>query len=160
MPGEKGHFKIPQVGIVRIDDDVEIGAGCTIDRATLGETRIHRGVKTDNHVHIAHNVTVGENSLLVAKVAIGGSSTIGRNVIIAGSADVADHVTIGDRAIVGPRAGIAKSVPEGHIVSGAPEMPHRTWLKMVRVLPELPELKKRILAIEKKVKESIDGSQP
>jgi UDP-3-O-[3-hydroxymyristoyl] glucosamine N-acyltransferase len=96
----------------------------------------------------------------VAQVGIAGSVTIGKNVIIAGAASISDHVTIGDRAIIGPRAGIAKSVPEGHVVSGVPEMPHRTWLKVSRLLPELPELKKKILALEKKMKERIDGSQP
>ena len=158
VPGEAGHFKIPQVGIVRIDDDVEIGAGNTIDRATLGETRIHCGVKTDNQVHIAHNVSVGENTLIIAQSGIAGSVTVGKNVIIAGGVSITDHISIGDGAIIGPKAGVAKSVPAGQVVSGIPEMPHRTWLKVSRILPELPELKKKLAAIEKLVKERDDGS--
>lgn len=156
-PSDQGHYKIPQVGIVQIDDDVEIGVSNTIDRATLGVTHIHRGVKTDNLVHIAHNVTVGEHTIIVAQVVIGGSATIGKNVIIAGGAAISNHVTVGDRAIIGPRAGIAKPVPEGHIMSGSPEMPHRTWLKVSRILPELPDMRKRILALEKKMKEIDNG---
>ena len=150
-PDGSRHFKIPQVGNVRIDDDVELGAVNTIDRATMGTTHICRGVKTDNQVHIGHNVFVGEDTLIVAQVIVGGSVHIGKGVIIAGGAAISDHVSIGDGAIVGPRAGIAKSVAPGEILSGAPEMPHRQWLKMSRVLPELPELKKRIRALEKRL---------
>lgn len=147
------HVKIPQVGIVRIDDDVEIGANNTIDRATFGETRIGCGVKTDNGVHIGHNVTVGENTLIIAQTIIGGSAKIGKGVIIAGGAAISQHVSIGDGAIVGPMTGVAKPVPAGQVVSGAPEMPHRTWLRVHRVLPNLPELKKRLQAIEKQLSE-------
>lgn len=150
-PSEEGHLKIPQIGNVVIDDDVEIGANNTIDRGTMGATRIHRGVKTDNQVHIAHNVTVGEDSLIVAQVGISGSVHIGKKVVLAGGAGISGHVEIGDGAIVGPRAGIAKSVPAGDIVSGAPAMPHRQWLRVHRVFPELPELKKQIRQLEKRL---------
>jgi UDP-3-O-[3-hydroxymyristoyl] glucosamine N-acyltransferase len=145
------HHKIPQTGFVQIDDDVEIGACNTIDRATFGCTHIQKGVKTDNLVHIAHNVTVGEYTIIVARVVIGGSVSIGKRVLIAGGAAISDHVAIGDGAIIGPLAGIGKAVPDGHVVSGAPEMPHRQWLRMTRVLPQLPELKKKVLAIEKQL---------
>jgi UDP-3-O-[3-hydroxymyristoyl] glucosamine N-acyltransferase len=145
------HHKIPQTGFVQIDDDVEIGACNTIDRATFGHTHIQKGVKTDNMVHIAHNVTVGEHTIIVAQVVIGGSATIGKGVLIAGGAAISDHVTIGDGAIIGPRAGIAKAVPAGHVMSGAPEMPHRQWLKMNKILPQLPDLKKKVRAIEKQL---------
>ncbi|VEN73173.1 UDP-3-O-acylglucosamine N-acyltransferase [Candidatus Desulfarcum epimagneticum] len=148
---DKGrHLKIPQTGIVRIDDDVEIGAGSAIDRATFGETRIRRGVKTDNLVHVAHNVEVGENTLLVAQVGIAGSSRIGNHVVIAGQAGIGGHLEIGDGAIIGPQAGIAKSVKEGDVVSGSPGMPHRVWLRVQRLIPGLPDIKKRITALEKK----------
>jgi UDP-3-O-[3-hydroxymyristoyl] glucosamine N-acyltransferase len=147
------HHKIPQTGFVQIDDDVEIGACNTIDRATFGYTHIQEGVKTDNMVHIAHNVTVGEYTIIVAQVVIGGSATIGKRVLIAGGAAISDHVSIGDGAIIGPRAGIAKAVPDGHVMSGAPEMPHRQWLKMSKILPQLPDLKKKVLAIEKQLKQ-------
>ncbi len=150
-PDGNMYHKIPHTGIVRIDDDVEIGAVNTIDRATFGKTHIGRGVKTDNHVHIGHNVTVGENTVFVAQVGISGSTTIGRNVTFAGQAGVAGHLDIGDRSIIGPQAGIVKSVPEGKIVSGTPEMPHKLWLRVHRVLPTLPEIKKKLAELEKKV---------
>ncbi len=147
----KKYYKIPQTGIVQIDDDVEIGAGNTIDRATFGKTRICQGVKTDNLVHIAHNVTIGENTVIVAQVGISGSTTIGRHAIIAGQAGISEHLIIGDNVTIGPRAGISKSIPNGEVVSGAPEMPHRLWLKVQRIIPRLPELKKKISEIEKKL---------
>ena len=150
-PDGESYFKIPQTGIVQIDDDVEIGANNAIDRATFGKTRICRGVKTDNLVHIAHNVTVGENTLLVAQVAIAGSSTIGRHATIAGQAAISGHITIGDNVTVGPTAGVAKSVPDNQIVSGAPAMPHRLWLRVQRIIPMLPELRKKLSEIEKRL---------
>ena len=145
--------KIPQVGIVRIDDDVEIGAGNTIDRATFGQTWIQKGVKTDNLVHIAHNVTVGENSLIVAQAGIGGSVTIGRHVIIAGQVAVRDHVTIGNNASIGGQSGVSKSVEPGQIMSGTFAMPHSRWLRVQRVLPDLPDLSKKVAALEKRLAE-------
>jgi UDP-3-O-[3-hydroxymyristoyl] glucosamine N-acyltransferase len=150
-PTDRSYYKIPQVGFVQVDDDVEIGANTTIDRATLGKTWIQRGVKIDNLVHIGHNVTVGEDSVLVAQVIVGGSTTIGRHVIIAGGAAIADHITIGDNAVIGPRSGVGKPVAPGDIVSGAPHMPHRTWLRVYRVLPELPAIKKKVRQLEKQL---------
>lgn len=145
------YYKIPHTGIVQIDDDVEIGAGNTIDRATFGKTRICRGVKTDNLVQIAHNVTVGENTILVAQVGISGSVTIGKNAILAGQAGIAGHLNVGDNAIVGPKAGVAKSVPEGQVVSGVVAMPHKLWLRVQNVLPKLPEFIKKVSKIEKRL---------
>lgn len=153
------YHKIPHIGHVQIDDDVEIGACNTIDRATFGRTWIQKGVRTDNLVHVAHNVTVGENTLLVAQVGISGSTTIGRNVILAGQAGVSGHLTIGDRAIVGPQAGIAQSVEPGSIVSGSPEMPHSQWLRVQRTLPKLPELAKRIARLEKRLSADPSGAE-
>jgi len=147
-PDSEKWIKIPQLGIVQIDDDVEIGASNTIDRATFGKTRIGSGVKTDNQVHVAHNVTVGENSVLVAQVGIAGSVTIGKHVILAGQTGVAEHLTIGDGAIIGPSSGVAKDVPEKAVYSGAPAQPHRHWLRVQNVVASLPELKKRILKLE------------
>ncbi len=146
------HFKIPQVGVVQIDDDVEIGACNTIDRATFGKTWIQKGVKTDNQVHIGHNVTVGENTLIVAQVGIAGSTSIGKNVTLAGQAGISGHIKIGDYATIGPQAGISRSVAEGQVVSGTPEMPHRQWLKVNRIIPRLPEIKKRLDKLESMVK--------
>lgn len=148
------HHKIPHTGIVQIDDDVEIGANNTIDRGTFGKTWIRQGVKTDNHVHVAHNVTVGQNTLLVAQVGISGSTTIGKNAILAGQAGIAEHLSIGDHAIVGPQTGVGKSVPDGQaVMSGIPEMPYKVWLRVQRTLPMLPDLKKKIETLEKKIKE-------
>jgi UDP-3-O-[3-hydroxymyristoyl] glucosamine N-acyltransferase len=148
---EEGHHKIVHTGIVRIDDDVEIGACNTIDRAKFDETWIQRGVKTDNLVHVAHNVVVGEEALLIANAGIAGSVTIGRRAIIAGKVAVAPHVKIGDGAIAGPRSGIGKDLAPGEIVYGSPAMPHRTWLKVHRALPRLPELAKQVADLRRRL---------
>jgi UDP-3-O-[3-hydroxymyristoyl] glucosamine N-acyltransferase len=145
------YHKIIHRGIVQIDDDVEIGAGNTIDRATFGKTWIQRGVKTDNLVQIAHNVTVGQDTVIVAQVGISGSVTVGKHVILAGQAGISGHLSIGDNAIIGPQSGIAQSVPEGEVVSGSPEMPHRTWLRVQRILPGLPDLKKQLSRLESRL---------
>ena len=152
-PDGKVYHKQPHTGIVRIGDDVELGANNTIDRATFGETRIGTGVKTDNLVHIAHNVTIGDHTVVVSQVGISGSVSVGDNVILAGQAGIAGHLTIGDGAIVGPRAGIAKDVPPGQVVMGAPEMPQKRWLRVQRIVPMLPELKKRLEKVEKRIKQ-------
>jgi UDP-3-O-[3-hydroxymyristoyl] glucosamine N-acyltransferase len=151
------YIKIPHRGIVQVDDDVEIGACNTIDRATYGRTWLQRGVKTDNLVHIAHNVTVGENTVIVAQVGISGSVTIGRQVILAGQAGVAGHLSIGDGATVGPRAGVVRSVAPGDVVSGTPQMPHRQWLRVQRVTPQLPDLARRLRELEKRL-EDLEGT--
>ena len=145
------YHKIPQTGIVRIDDDVEIGACNTIDRATFGRTWIKRGVKTDNLVHVAHNVVVGEDTVLVAQVGVSGSVTIGSHSILAGQTGVAGHVTIGNRVTVGARAGINKSIPDGQIVSGFPAVPHRLWLKASSIIPKLPDMKKKLRELERRI---------
>ncbi len=150
-PDGEVYHKIPHIGIVQIDDDVEIGACNTIDRATFGKTWIQKGVKTDNLVHVAHNVTVGENTVLVAQVGISGSTTIGKHAILAGQAGISGHLKIGDNAVVGPQAGVGKSVPDGQVVSGSPEMPHKLWLRACRIIPRLPELKKRLNSMEKQL---------
>jgi len=155
-PDGEIYHKIPHTGIVQIDDDVEIGAGNTIDRGTFGRTWIQRGVKTDNLVHIAHNVTVGENTLLVAHVGIAGSVTIGKHAILAGQTGVAGHLSIGDNVTVGPQSGVTKSVPNGETVSGSPEMPHNLWLRVQRIIPMLPEMKKKLTELEKKVSQLLE----
>jgi UDP-3-O-[3-hydroxymyristoyl] glucosamine N-acyltransferase len=147
------HHKIPQVGGVIIEDDVEIGSNTTIDRATLGNTVIKQGTKIDNLVQIAHNVTIGEYCFVVAQVGIAGSSTLGNYVILAGQVAVADHVTIKDRVIVSAKSGIMRDLEAGQVVAGSPAMPQRDWLKVQAVLPKLPELKKRIIGLEKQIQE-------
>ena len=150
-PDGMQYVKIPQTGIVQIDDDVEIGACNTIDRATFGKTWLQRGVKTDNLVHIAHNVTVGEDSALVAQVGVSGSVTIGKHVILAGQAGISGHLTIGDNAVNGAKGGVSKSVAPGDIRSGAPSMPHKLWLKVRTTYPKLPEMFKRLANLEKRL---------
>ncbi len=145
------HEKMTHAGNVCIGDNVEIGACNTIDRGTFGKTWLKNGVKTDNLVHIAHNVIIDENSLVIAQAGVAGSSKIGKNVIIAGRAGISGHVTIGDNAIVGPCAGVLNDVPPNKIVSGIPEVPHKLWLKISRILPRLPELRKKLLSLEKRM---------
>jgi UDP-3-O-[3-hydroxymyristoyl] glucosamine N-acyltransferase len=146
------HHKIPQIGTVQIDDDVELGANNTIDRASFGKTWVQTGVKTDNQVHIAHNVVVGAHTLLVAQVGVAGSTTIGHHAILAGQAGISGHITIGNGAVIGPKTGVAHSVPDQQIVSGGmAAMPHRTWLRLQPILPNLPELFKQVKALETRV---------
>ena len=150
-PDGNRYVKIPHSGTVVIEEDVEIGANTTIDRATFGETRIGRRVKIDNLVHVAHNVEVGKDTLLVAQVGVSGSSKVGKQVILAGQVGVSGHLEIGDGAIVGPQSGLAKSVAPGETVTGSPVMPHRLWLRVQRIIPRLPELVKRLKALEQKI---------
>jgi len=151
-PDGEQYQKIPHTGIVVIDDDVEIGASNTIDRGTFGKTHIKSGVKTDNLVHIAHNVTVGENTVLVAQVGIAGSTTLGRHVVLAGKVGVAGHIQVGDYVMVGGQSGIAGDIPAGQVISGSPSMPHKTWLRVQRIIPRLPELRKKITSLEKRLR--------
>lgn len=144
--------KIPQVGIVEIEDDVEIGANTTVDRATLGRTLIGRGVKIDNLVQIAHNVEVGEDSVIVAQAGIAGSTRIGRQVILAGQVGVVNHIEIGDGARIGPQSGVAQSVPPGATLSaGINAAPHKEWLKVMTLLPRLPKLWSDVRHLERKI---------
>ena len=142
------HHKVPQVGIVVIEDDVEIGANTCIDRAVLGETRIGRGTKIDNLVQVAHNVTVGEGSLLVAQVGISGSTSLGKHVIMAGQSGAAGHLKIGDEAIVGAKSAVIKDVGKGQFVTGYPAQAHRDWLKMNVHLRQLEKLRRRVAELE------------
>jgi UDP-3-O-[3-hydroxymyristoyl] glucosamine N-acyltransferase len=148
---EGRHHKIPQLGGVTIEDDVELGANVTIDRATLGRTIIKQGTKIDNLVQIAHNVTIGEHDIIVAQVGIAGSTTIGHHVMIGGQAGLADHLTIGNQAMIAARAGVNRSVEPKQIVSGAPIMPHETWMKAQAVIPRLPELRQLVRDLAQRV---------
>jgi UDP-3-O-[3-hydroxymyristoyl] glucosamine N-acyltransferase len=152
VPGADGHHqKIPQVGGVRVEDDVEIGANVCIDRATLGETRIRRGTKIDNLVHIAHNVEVGEDNLLLAQVGISGSCHLGTQVTLAGQVGVSDHVRIGDHATVIAQAGVARDVEPRAIVSGTPALAHSLWRRVQAAIPRLPELLRTIATLERRI---------
>ena len=150
---EKGkHHKIPQIGTVIIEDEVEIGANCTIDRAALGATKIGRGTKLDNLVHLGHSVEVGENSILVAQVGIGGSTKLGKYVTLAGQAGLVGHITLGDCVTVGAQGGVTKSIPTGTTVSGYPARAHTKAKKIEAHLSHLPEYVRRIKELEKEVR--------
>ena len=150
--------KIPQVGIVKIEDDVEIGANTTIDRATLGQTVIARGTKIDNLVQIAHNVTIGENSVIAAQAGIAGSTRIGNNVTLAGQVGVVNHIQIGDGATIGPQSGVPQSVAAGAVLSGGiAAAPHHEWLKVMALLPQLPKLWTLVRGLEKQISELVRG---
>lgn len=151
------NIKIPQVGGVIIGDDVEIGAGVTIDRATSGNTVIGSGTKVDNLVQIAHNVKIGENCILVAQVAIAGSSTLGRNVVIGGQAGIANHVNINDETMIGAKGGVMSDLKKG-IYSGVPVQPHREWLRSSAFFARLPEINKRLTSLEEKIHQ-IEGGR-
>ena len=146
-------FKIPQLGIVQIDDDVEIGACTAIDRATMGKTWIKRGAKLDNLIQVAHNCTIGEDSIIIAHTGISGSTHIGDRVTMAGQSATAGHVKIGNDVTVGARGGIAVDVPPGQTVSGAPHMPHRDWLRSTLIFRKLPEMNQTIKELKKKITE-------
>ena len=146
---DKKHHKIPQIGNVVIEDDCEIGANVTIDRASFGATRIKRGTKLDNLVQVGHNVTIGEDSLIVAQVGIAGSCQIGNNVILAGQVGVADHLKVGDGAIVAAQGGVTKDIPPDAIYSGYPARDHNCARRIYAASAKLPELLKRVKKIEK-----------
>ncbi len=154
--GEGRHHKFPQVGIVVVEDDVEIGALTAVDRAALGETRIGRGTKLDNLVQVGHSVAIGEDSILAGQVGIAGSTRIGSRVTLAGQVGVAGHLTIGDGVIATAQTGIPGSVEKGLVVSGSPAIENRTWLKSSAVFARLPELQKRLRDLERKVESLLE----
>jgi len=141
--------KIPQPAPVVIEDDVEVQANSCIDRASVGETHIGRGVKIDNLVQVGHGSQVGEDSLLCSQVGLAGSTEIGNRVILTGQVGVVGHVKVGDNAIVTPQSGVAGDIEAGALVSGAPAVDHRAWLKYSAILPRLPELVRAVRAKNK-----------
>ncbi len=152
-PGKPEHYKIPQAGVVRIEDDVEIGACSCVDRATLGETVIGRGSKIDNLVQVAHNVKVGALSIICAQVGVSGSAEIGSGVVLAGQVGVVGHIRVGNLAKVGAQSGVAQSVPDGAVVSGTPAFEHREWLKATRALERFAEVVKEVRHLRRRVEE-------
>ena len=141
----EGHWhKIPQPAPVVIEDDVEIQANSCIDRASVGETRLGRGVKVDNLVQVGHGTHVGEDALLCSQVGLAGSTEIGNRVILTGQVGVVGHCKVGDNAIVTPQSGVAGDIPAGALVSGAPAVDHRAWLKYSAILPRLPEIARAV----------------
>src|SRR5262249_13430366 len=143
--------KIPQIGYVVIEDDVEIGANSCVDRATTGETRIRRGTKIDNLVQVAHNVTLGENTVLAAQVGISGSTEVAKSVTMRGHAGVRGQLTIGDAAMVGGQSGVTKSVAADTMVSGYPAREHSAARRIYAHIALLPELFKRVKNIERRL---------
>jgi UDP-3-O-[3-hydroxymyristoyl] glucosamine N-acyltransferase len=145
------HHKIPQIGYVEIEDDVEIGANVTIDRARFNRTLIGKGTKIDNLVQIAHNVVIGQHSCIAGQVGIAGSTRLGSQVVMAGQAGVSGHLEIGDRVIVGARAGVTKDIPAGQCVSGFPAFEHDRQQKLQASLRKVPELQKLVRHLQERI---------
>jgi UDP-3-O-[3-hydroxymyristoyl] glucosamine N-acyltransferase len=143
------HVKRPHVGIVQIDDDVEIGANVCIDRGTFGKTWIQQGSKIDNLVQVAHNVVIGAGSIVVSQVGIAGSTTLGRGVVLGGQVGIKGHIHLGDRAMVAAQSGVHGNLQQGAIVSGSPAIPHKEWLKASTLFARLPKLNQELREIKK-----------
>ncbi len=152
-PDGSGYYRIPQIGIVVLDDDVEIGANSCVDRAAVEVTRIGRGTKLDNLVQVAHNCEIGEDCMIVSQVGIAGSAKIGNHVTLAGQVGVIGHITVGDNVIVGGQSGVTGSLQPNASYSGSPAIPHKEWLKLSMVLPHIPELRKAVSSMEKRITE-------
>jgi UDP-3-O-[3-hydroxymyristoyl] glucosamine N-acyltransferase len=143
------YVKIPQVGNVIVEDDVEIGANVAVDRATLGSTIIGEGVKIDNLVQIGHNVRIGRHSVLVSQVGISGSTRLGEGVTVAGQSGAVGHITIGDGAIVGAKSAVTRDVAPGAFVIGHPAIEAGSWRRAVAIVARLPELRRRLIRLER-----------
>src|SRR3989440_2385224 len=150
---ERRWLKIPQTGRVVIEDDVEIGAGTTIDRASVGESRIARGTKIDNLVQVGHSCTIGEDTLLCAQVGLAGSSHIGNRVILAGQAGVAGHNTIGDDVVLTAKSATSHDVPAGKMISGIPAFDNRDWLRSIAAFRRLGEMQRTIRQLQQRLAE-------
>ena len=145
------HYKIPQSGVTVIEDDVEIQSITSVDRATIGESRVKRGAKIDSMVQIGHACVVGEDNIICAQVGLAGSTVLGRNVVLTGQVGVSGHLTIHDNAVVYAQSGIGGDVKEGSVVSGSPAFDAREWLRAVTAFQKLPELVKTVRDLKKKV---------
>ncbi|HEY4744545.1 MAG TPA: UDP-3-O-(3-hydroxymyristoyl)glucosamine N-acyltransferase [Desulfuromonadaceae bacterium] len=152
-PDGRSYYRIPQIGIVVLEDDVEIGANTTIDRAALEVTLVKRGTKIDNLVQIAHNCQIGEDGMICSQVGISGSTKVGNHVTLAGQVGVVGHITIGDNVMVGAKSGVPNSLEANAGYSGYPIQPHKEWLKSMAVMTRLPELKKTVGTLEKRIAE-------
>ena len=137
----KKYIKVPQIGIVKIYDDVEIGSNCAIDRGSLNFTEIKKGVKIDNLVHIAHNVVIGENTVIAGQTGIAGSSKIGKNVMVGGQVGISGHLSVNDNVQIGAQSGVTKNISKNSIVSGTPSVNLKTYLKQAVMLKQMVEKK-------------------
>lgn len=156
---EKRWLKIPQTGRVVIEDDVEIGAATTIDRASVGESRIGRGSKLDNLVQIGHSCTVGDDSLLCAQVGLAGSSHIGNRVILAGQAGVAGHLKIGDDVVLTAKSATSHDIPAGKVISGIPAFDNRDWLRSTAAFRRLGEIQRTVRDLERRIESARDSDK-
>ena len=149
---EGRHHKIPQLGNVIIEDDVELGANVTVDRATFGSTLIKRGTKIDNQVQVAHNVVIGEDCIVVAQAGIAGSTRLGNHVMIGGQAGLVDHLSIGDQVKIAAGSGVTNDVKSGKVVGGRPAVDHGTWRRSQVIQYQLPEMRKELRALREQVR--------
>ena len=152
-PNAEGYDKIPQIGIVVIEDDVEIGANTCVDRSTMGQTIIHKGVKLDNLIQVAHNCEIGENTVMSAQVGMAGSTKSGKWCMVAGQAGFAGHIHIGDQTLVGAQSGLMKDTKPGDKVMGSPAINHLTYMKSRALDPKLPEMYRQIAALQRELNE-------
>ena len=152
-PGANGYDKIPQIGIVTIEDDVEIGANTCIDRSTMGSTYVRKGVKLDNLVQIAHNTDIGANTVMSAQVGVAGSSKVGQWCMFGGQVGIAGHITIGDKVQLGAQSGAHTDIESGQSLIGAPPQPLRTFFRQIAIIQRLPEIYKQINQLEKEVQQ-------
>jgi UDP-3-O-[3-hydroxymyristoyl] glucosamine N-acyltransferase len=148
--------KIPQIGNVIIEDHVEIGANTTIDRATIGSTTIRKGVKLDNLIQVAHNVEIGENTVIASQTGISGSTKIGKNCMIGGQVGFAGHLHIGDNVKIGAQSGVSKNLETGSVMQGTPAIPYRSFYRNVALLQELPKMFKKLTEVENSLKSNTD----
>ena len=152
-PTQNGYNKIPQIGIVEVEDDVEIGANTCIDRSTMGRTIVHKGVKLDNLVQIAHNVEIGENTVMSAQTGVAGSSKVGSWCMVGGQVGISGHLTIGNKVNVGAQTGIISNIADGEGVMGYPSIGYRNFLRSSLLFRDLPEMSKTVSQLKKEIEE-------
>ncbi len=156
---EKKWLKIPQIGVVIIEDDVEIGANTTIDRASVGETRIKRGAKIDNLVQIGHSCLIEEDALICAQTGLAGSSHIGKRVILAGQVGIAGHLRVGDDVVITAKSATSHDVENGRVISGIPAFDNREWLRSVAAFKRLGEMSKKLKELERKIEKILHNGE-
>jgi UDP-3-O-[3-hydroxymyristoyl] glucosamine N-acyltransferase len=150
---EGHHRKVPQLGIVRLGDDVEIGANVAIDRGALGATVIGEGTKIDNLVHVGHNVVLGRHCIIIGQAGFAGSTSLGDYCVVSGQTAISDHLKIGNRVTIGPKTGVMRDIPDGERVLGIPAIPEKQAKRQIIATLQLPELIRRVRALEKQIEE-------